>query len=69
LDKDGFVLTGAATGDKWKAVRPPHGLETSRPGIFAAGDVRSGSVKRVGGCRGRGRRHSGRSPISCKHFR
>jgi len=54
LDKDGFVLTGAATGDKWKAVRPPHGLETSRPGIFAAGDVRSGSVKRVAAAVGEG---------------
>jgi thioredoxin reductase (NADPH) len=54
LDKDGFVLTGAATGDKWKAVRPPHDLETSRPGIFAAGDVRSGSVKRVAAAVGEG---------------
>jgi thioredoxin reductase (NADPH) len=47
LDKDGFVLTGADSGDKWTADRPPHDLETSRPGIFSAGDVRSGSVKRV----------------------
>jgi thioredoxin reductase (NADPH) len=54
LDKDGFVLTGAATGDEWKAVRPPHDLETSRPGIFAAGDVRSGSVKRVAAAVGEG---------------
>ena len=54
LDKDGFVLTGAATGDKWKAVRPPHDLETSRPGIFAAGDARSGSVKRVAAAVGEG---------------
>jgi thioredoxin reductase (NADPH) len=54
LDKDGFVLTGAASGDKWKAVRPPHDLETSRPGIFAAGDVRSGSVKRVAAAVGEG---------------
>jgi thioredoxin reductase (NADPH) len=54
LDKDGFVLTGAATGDKWKEVRPPHDLETSRPGIFAAGDVRRGSVKRVAAAVGEG---------------
>jgi thioredoxin reductase (NADPH) len=54
LDKDGFVLTGAATGDKWRAVRPPHDLETSQPGIFAAGDVRSGSVKRVAAAVGEG---------------
>ena len=54
LDKDGFVLTGAATGDAWKEVRLPHDLETSRPGIFAAGDVRSGSVKRVAAAVGEG---------------
>ena len=54
LDKNGFVLSGAAIGDKWKAVRPPHDLETSRPGIFAVGDVRSGSVKRVAAAVGEG---------------
>ena len=54
LDKDGFVLTGAATAARWKAVRPPHDLETSRPGIFAAGDVRYGSVKRVAAAVGEG---------------
>ena len=54
LDKDGFVLTGADTGDRWKAERPPHDLETSRPGVFAAGDVRSGSVKRVAAAVGEG---------------
>jgi thioredoxin reductase (NADPH) len=54
LDKDGFVLTGAHTGDRWKAERPPHDLETSRPGVFAAGDVRSGSVKRVAAAVGEG---------------
>jgi thioredoxin reductase (NADPH) len=54
LDKDGFVLTGAATGDKWKAVRQPHALETSRPGIFAVGAARSGSVKRVAAAVGEG---------------
>ncbi len=54
LDKDGFVLTGADTGDNWTADRPPHDLETSRPGIFSAGDVRSGSVKRVAAAVGEG---------------
>ena len=54
LDKDGFVLTGADTGEEWKADRPPHDSETSRPGIFAAGDVRSGSVKRVATAVGEG---------------
>jgi thioredoxin reductase (NADPH) len=54
LDKDGFVLTGADKGDSWQAERPPHDLETSRPGVFAAGDVRSGSVKRVAAAVGEG---------------
>ena len=54
LDKDRFVLTGPDTGDRWKAERSPHGLETSRPGVFAAGDVRSGSVKRVAAAVGEG---------------
>lgn len=54
LDKAGFVLTGAATGGEWNAARPPHDLETSTPGIFAAGDVRSGSVKRVAAAVGEG---------------
>jgi thioredoxin reductase (NADPH) len=48
------VLTGADTGDQWAADRPPHDLETSRPGIFSAGDVRSGSVKRVAAAVGEG---------------
>jgi thioredoxin reductase (NADPH) len=54
LDKDGFVLTGASTGDKWTAERPPHDLETSRAGVFSAGDARSGSVKRVAAAVGEG---------------
>ncbi|MGX7000816.1 FAD-dependent oxidoreductase [Caballeronia sp. KNU42] len=54
LDKDGFVLTGSDTGERWKAERPPHDLETSRPGVFASGDVRSGSVKRVAAAVGEG---------------
>jgi thioredoxin reductase (NADPH) len=54
LDKNGFVLTGPDIGAKWASERPPHFLETSRPGIFAVGDVRSGSVKRVAAAVGEG---------------
>jgi thioredoxin reductase (NADPH) len=61
LDRKGFVLTGTAlppgTGDaeRWHAVgRTPFLLETSLPGVFAAGDVRSGSVKRVASAVGEG---------------
>jgi thioredoxin reductase (NADPH) len=51
LDAHGFVLTGpAATRDR----HAPAGLEGSIPGVFAVGDVRSGSVKRVGGAIGEG---------------
>ncbi len=48
-DANGFVVTGAdaAATDEWTADRRPFALETSAPGIFAVGDVRSGSVKRV----------------------
>ena len=48
LDAKGFVLTGA------NAAPGRHPLETSRPGIFAIGDVRSGSVKRVAAAVGEG---------------
>ena len=60
LDEDGFVLTGAdAEGyrdaDVWRGVqRAPLVLETSRPGVFAVGDVRHGSVKRVASAVGEG---------------
>lgn len=52
LDARGFVLTGpdaasARNGDQPDAIHPPLVFETSRPGVFAVGDVRSGSVKRV----------------------
>ena len=48
-DAKGFVVTGPAVAHSkyWGVARPPLLLETSHPGIFAAGDVRSGSVKRV----------------------
>jgi len=49
LDPDGFVLTGPDTGDPTRA----H-LATTRPGVFAAGDVRSGSTKRVAAAVGEG---------------
>jgi thioredoxin reductase (NADPH) len=48
LDAKGFVLTGGSTTDK----RRP--LETSREGVFAIGDVRSGSIKRVAAAVGEG---------------
>ena len=48
LDAKGFVLTGADTA------KGRHPLETSRRGIFAIGDVRSGSVKRVAAAVGEG---------------
>jgi len=60
-DRDGFILTGAGLGSAaerrppWDGVkRSPYLLETSLPGVFAAGDVRSGSVKRVASAVGEG---------------
>jgi thioredoxin reductase (NADPH) len=53
LDEKGFVRTGSNLGQEelaaaqWPLPRVPHLSETSRPGIFAVGDVRSGSVKRI----------------------
>lgn len=58
-DKD-FILTGpdlleqGARPDDWPLDRDPLALETSVPGMFAAGDVRHGSVKRVAGAVGEG---------------
>ena len=54
-DKHGFVLTGAdAAGRGWLIERKPHPYETTVPGVFAVGDVRSGSVKRVASAVGEG---------------
>jgi thioredoxin reductase (NADPH) len=55
-DAKGFVRTGPvlAKSPHWTARRQPFLLETSRPGVFAAGDVRSGSVKRVASAVGEG---------------
>jgi thioredoxin reductase (NADPH) len=61
LDAKGFVLTGpqlprdTVDNPRWTAIgRPPFLLETSLPGVFAAGDVRSGSVKRCASAVGEG---------------
>ena len=56
IDSKGFVRTGPALAQSPTsgAKRPPFLLETSRPGVFAAGDVRSGSVKRVASAVGEG---------------
>ena len=52
LDRTGFVVTGAPL-DSYQGRRVP-ALESSVPGVFAVGDVRAGSVKRVGGAIGEG---------------
>jgi thioredoxin reductase (NADPH) len=58
-DTAGYILTGPdllASGrlNGWPLERDPLPLETSRPGLFAAGDVRHGSTKRVAGAVGEG---------------
>jgi thioredoxin reductase (NADPH) len=53
MDAHGFVLTGKGTVCKLSG-HVPSALESSIPGVFAVGDVRSGSVKRVGGAIGEG---------------
>ncbi|WP_315764030.1 MULTISPECIES: FAD-dependent oxidoreductase [unclassified Bradyrhizobium] len=52
LDRGGFIVTGAQS--EQNAGRLVSSLETSVPGVYAVGDVRSGSVKRVGGAIGEG---------------
>jgi thioredoxin reductase (NADPH) len=61
LDRDGFIITGpdlserARGAPEWEKLgRDPYLLETSRPGVFAVGDVRSRSVKRVASAVGEG---------------
>jgi thioredoxin reductase (NADPH) len=61
LDESGFVLTGreldgsVLEGNAWHGLsREPYPSETSLPGVFAAGDVRSGSIKRVASAVGEG---------------
>jgi thioredoxin reductase (NADPH) len=59
-DRNGFILTGpdlldgGKRPDEWPLDRDPLALDTSIPGVFAAGDVRHGSVKRVAGAVGEG---------------
>jgi thioredoxin reductase (NADPH) len=55
-DAKGFIRTGRAVARSphWSAERPPFLLETSQPGVFAAGDARLGSVKRVASAVGEG---------------
>ena len=60
LDDKGFIKTGPElspddlTAARWPLSRPPYLLETSRPGVFAVGDVRGGNVKRVASAVGEG---------------
>jgi len=56
LDHHGFVLTGSdvRAAGRWNLSRDPYLLETSVPGIFAAGDVRFGPIKRVAAAVGEG---------------
>jgi thioredoxin reductase (NADPH) len=60
LDQRGFVKTGPdltpedRAAAQWPLARPPYLLETSRPGVFAVGDVRCGNIKRVASAVGEG---------------
>jgi thioredoxin reductase (NADPH) len=58
-DERGFVVTGQdlirpGSEQQWPLARPPFALETSVPGVFAAGDVRLNSMKRVASAVGEG---------------
>ena len=60
LDEKGFIKTGPdlspddLAGARWPLTRPPYLLETSRPSVFAVGDVRGGNIKRVASAVGEG---------------
>jgi thioredoxin reductase (NADPH) len=54
LDEKQFIKTGTDVGPDWPLRRSPYLLETSLPGVFAVGDVRSGSMKRVAAAVGEG---------------
>ncbi len=54
LDAKQFIRTGADVEADWPLHRAAHLLETNRPGVFAVGDIRSGSVKRVASAVGEG---------------
>ena len=65
VDPKGFILTGAdaAQSDRWPLTdREPCTVETTCPGVFAAGDVRSGSTKRVAFAVG-----DGALAVACAH--
>jgi hypothetical protein len=55
LDESGFIRTGRdVPPTDWPLGREPYPFETSRPGVFAAGDVRQGAIQRVVGAVGEG---------------
>jgi thioredoxin reductase (NADPH) len=54
LDANGFIKTGAEVSNNWPLRRTPYLLETSLPGVFAVGDIRAGSIKRVASAVGEG---------------
>jgi thioredoxin reductase (NADPH) len=60
LDSRGFIKTGPDLSPEdlrtagWPLARPPYLLETSRPGMFAVGDVRGGNIKRCAAAVGEG---------------
>jgi thioredoxin reductase (NADPH) len=60
MDAKGFIKTGPDLSQddlaeaRWPLARAPHLLETSLPGVFAVGDVREGSLKRVASAVGEG---------------
>jgi thioredoxin reductase (NADPH) len=59
-DDEGFILSGADCSDSdgtpagWPLERAPYTMETNTPGVFVAGDVRKGSVKRLTSAAGEG---------------
>jgi thioredoxin reductase (NADPH) len=59
-DDQGFIMSGVDCTDGdgipagWPLERPPYELETNTPGVFVAGDVRKGSVKRLTSAAGEG---------------
>jgi thioredoxin reductase (NADPH) len=63
-DAKGFLLVGAAaaSSSRWPLQEPPCELETSMPGVFACGDVRSGTTKRCAFAAG-----DGALAVTCVH--
>ncbi len=59
-DENGFIISGADVScdirqwPEWQLDREPYRLETSMPGVFVAGDVRKGSIKRLAAAVGEG---------------